>query len=123
VTDAELIVASRHDPAAFRELYDRWPTSSSPGATGGCSTPRSPPTCWPRRSRWRSSAATVSGTLRRRVEATGRSVSFEIGQREPDGELMDAREQRYQAGCAIVVAVGPAGNAGPDVIARINHKG
>jgi hypothetical protein len=24
VTDAELIVASRHDPAAFRELYDRW---------------------------------------------------------------------------------------------------
>jgi RNA polymerase sigma-70 factor (ECF subfamily) len=24
VTDAELIVASRRDPAAFRELYDRW---------------------------------------------------------------------------------------------------
>jgi RNA polymerase sigma-70 factor, ECF subfamily len=24
VTDAELISASRHDPAAFRELYDRW---------------------------------------------------------------------------------------------------
>jgi RNA polymerase sigma-70 factor (ECF subfamily) len=24
MTDAELIVASRHDPAAFRELYDRW---------------------------------------------------------------------------------------------------
>jgi RNA polymerase sigma-70 factor (ECF subfamily) len=24
VTDAELIVASRSDPAAFRELYDRW---------------------------------------------------------------------------------------------------
>jgi hypothetical protein len=24
VTDAELLVASRHDPAAFRELYDRW---------------------------------------------------------------------------------------------------
>jgi hypothetical protein len=36
---------------------------------------------------------------------------------------MDAREQRYQAGCAIVVGVGPAGDAGPDVIARINYKG
>jgi DNA-directed RNA polymerase specialized sigma24 family protein len=24
VTDAERLVASRHDPAAFRELYDRW---------------------------------------------------------------------------------------------------
>jgi RNA polymerase sigma-70 factor (ECF subfamily) len=24
VTDAELIIASRQDPAAFRELYDRW---------------------------------------------------------------------------------------------------
>ncbi len=24
MTDAELILASRHDPAAFRELYDRW---------------------------------------------------------------------------------------------------
>jgi RNA polymerase sigma factor (sigma-70 family) len=24
VTDAELIIASRDDPAAFRELYDRW---------------------------------------------------------------------------------------------------
>jgi RNA polymerase sigma-70 factor (ECF subfamily) len=24
VTDEELIVASRHDPSAFRELYDRW---------------------------------------------------------------------------------------------------
>jgi RNA polymerase sigma-70 factor (ECF subfamily) len=24
VTDAELLVASCHDPAAFRELYDRW---------------------------------------------------------------------------------------------------
>ena len=24
MTDAELIVASRLDPAAFRELYDRW---------------------------------------------------------------------------------------------------
>jgi hypothetical protein len=24
VTDAELIVASRRDPRAFRELYDRW---------------------------------------------------------------------------------------------------
>src|ERR687893_2146410 len=24
MTDAELIVASRTDPAAFRELYDRW---------------------------------------------------------------------------------------------------
>jgi hypothetical protein len=24
VTDAELIVASRSDPRAFRELYDRW---------------------------------------------------------------------------------------------------
>jgi RNA polymerase sigma factor (sigma-70 family) len=24
VTDAELLVASRRDPAAFRELYDRW---------------------------------------------------------------------------------------------------
>jgi len=24
VTDAELIVASRRDPAAFRALYDRW---------------------------------------------------------------------------------------------------
>ena len=24
MTDAELIVASRRDPAAFRELYDRW---------------------------------------------------------------------------------------------------
>jgi len=24
LTDAELIVASRRDPAAFRELYDRW---------------------------------------------------------------------------------------------------
>jgi RNA polymerase sigma-70 factor, ECF subfamily len=24
VTDAELIIASRKDPAAFRELYDRW---------------------------------------------------------------------------------------------------
>jgi RNA polymerase sigma-70 factor (ECF subfamily) len=23
-TDAELIIASRHDPRAFRELYDRW---------------------------------------------------------------------------------------------------
>ena len=24
MTDTELLVASRHDPAAFRELYDRW---------------------------------------------------------------------------------------------------
>jgi hypothetical protein len=24
VTDAELLVASKDDPAAFRELYDRW---------------------------------------------------------------------------------------------------
>jgi RNA polymerase sigma factor (sigma-70 family) len=24
VTDAELILASKHDPAAFRQLYDRW---------------------------------------------------------------------------------------------------
>jgi RNA polymerase sigma-70 factor, ECF subfamily len=24
LTDAELILASRHDPGAFRELYDRW---------------------------------------------------------------------------------------------------
>ena len=24
MTDAELIVASRNDPRAFRELYDRW---------------------------------------------------------------------------------------------------
>ena len=24
MTDAELLVASQHDPAAFRELYDRW---------------------------------------------------------------------------------------------------
>ena len=61
--------------------------------------------------------------VRRRVEATGRSVTFEIDQREPDGELLDARGQRYQAGCAIVVGVGPAGVAGPDVVARILHKG
>jgi hypothetical protein len=61
--------------------------------------------------------------VRRRVEATGRSVTFEVRQRERDGELMDARQQRYQAGCAIVVGVGPAGNAGPDVIVEINHKG
>jgi DNA-directed RNA polymerase specialized sigma24 family protein len=25
ITDAELIIASRRDPQAFRELYDRWP--------------------------------------------------------------------------------------------------
>jgi hypothetical protein len=60
--------------------------------------------------------------VRRRVEATGRSVTFEVRQREPDGELMDARQQRYQAGCAIVVGVGPAGDAGPDVVARILSK-
>ena len=61
--------------------------------------------------------------VRRRVEATGRSVTFEVRQRDPDGELMDARQQRYQAGCAIVVGVGPAGDAGPGVLVRINYKG
>jgi hypothetical protein len=60
--------------------------------------------------------------VRRRVEATGRSVTFEV-RRAPEGELMNARQQRYQAGCAIVVGVGPAGDAGPDVIVRINDKG
>jgi uncharacterized membrane protein len=39
-SDEELIVVSREDPGAFRELYDRWAEQSSPTSNGACSTLR-----------------------------------------------------------------------------------
>ena len=61
--------------------------------------------------------------IRRRVAVTGRSVRFQVGTRQPQPgrHLGDAREQRYQAGCAIVAAVGPDGN-NQGVEVAIHHK-
>ena len=47
-SDAELILASRLEPAAFRELYDRWRERLLAYFIGGCSTPTSPLICSPR---------------------------------------------------------------------------
>ena len=61
-TDAELLIASRDDPHAFRELYDRWADKLLAYFYGGRSTRRSRPTCWRRRSRSHSPAGGGSAT-------------------------------------------------------------
>lgn len=51
-TDAELIIASREDPRAFRSFTTAGQRSCWATSTGGSSTLRSPPTSWPTPSRW-----------------------------------------------------------------------
>jgi hypothetical protein len=59
--------------------------------------------------------------VRRRVAAAGRSVTVET-RLQGDLGLLDARGPRFEAGCAVVDRVGPAGN-GHDVVVTIVRKG
>jgi hypothetical protein len=52
MTDAELIVASREDPLAFRQLYDRWADRLLAYFYQRVCDGRWRRICWPRRSRW-----------------------------------------------------------------------
>jgi hypothetical protein len=67
-SDSELIVASREEPQAFRELYDRWAQNLLAYFYRRARSAESRRTCWRKRSRSRTSGGFDSATSAAPVE-------------------------------------------------------
>jgi hypothetical protein len=112
-TDAELLIASRDDPRAFRELYDRWADRllhtvivmkgaarltfdllDELGDLAVASTAR----CYDR--------AGAEALARERLAASGRTVTFRI--EHLDGGSVEAFQDRIDQGCSVIPGFGPA---------------